>query len=176
MTSINELKSAANNQLAQDMSVICAQLGIGNFESLPQVMKRITDLMALAGGKTQELALLSGIEVAAKELLKGKTPAIHDVASGQLRAELQQALDELDKQRVLWGYITTNVDLESENSIANFLLDAIRYRGLRDHRNQLHEDDPCVSDSSFTTYFGKDLDKVADALCRRAIQLNAVKE
>lgn len=45
--------------------------------------------------------------------------------------------------------------------------DAERYRALRDPEIQASEDDPCVSDSSFATYFGDDLDKVADMLVAR---------
>ena len=48
------------------------------------------------------------------------------------------------------------------------LEDAARYRALRDEANQLHEDDISVSDSSFTTYFGSDLDEAVDALVKRA--------
>lgn len=92
------------------------------------------------------------------------------------RAALQTALYELAKQRVLWNYVETSLDLKSQNSMANLLLDAIRYRAIRDQRNQLSEDDPCVSDSAFTTYFGKDLDRVADALSRRAIEVNLQQE
>lgn len=48
------------------------------------------------------------------------------------------------------------------------LEDAARYRALRDEANQLHEDDISVSDSSFTVYFGSDLDDAVDALIERA--------
>ena len=45
--------------------------------------------------------------------------------------------------------------------------DAERYRALRDANNQIHEDDPCVSDSSFETYFDAELDAAADKLVLR---------
>lgn len=41
--------------------------------------------------------------------------------------------------------------------------DAERYRWLRDDANQLHEDEICVSDSSFNTFFGEELDAAIDA-------------
>lgn len=46
--------------------------------------------------------------------------------------------------------------------------DAKRYRALRDDTNQLQENDICVSDDSFNTYFGEDLDREVDALIERA--------
>lgn len=173
MTTKEQLQAAAYSDMANEMSVICTMLGIANYEGLPPVMERITELMKLAAGNAQEMALLSSVKDAAKSLLLSKTQHIRGMESGEERVALQGALYELAKQRVLWDYITTNLDLKSENSIANFLLDAIRYRALRDHRNQLHDDAPCVSDSNCTTYFGKDLDRVADALCRRSIRIDS---
>jgi septal ring factor EnvC (AmiA/AmiB activator) len=51
--------------------------------------------------------------------------------------------------------------LERENEALR--KDAERYRWLRDDKNQLSEDDICVSDSSFTAYFKDDLDAAIDA-------------
>lgn len=45
--------------------------------------------------------------------------------------------------------------------------DAERYRVLRDEEYQMQEDDPCVTDDSFNTFFGEDLDKAVDALKSR---------
>ena len=45
--------------------------------------------------------------------------------------------------------------------------DAERYRVLRDSKYQMHEDDICVSDASFNTYFDDDLDAEVDKLKRR---------
>ncbi len=53
--------------------------------------------------------------------------------------------------------------------------DAERYQALRDERNQLHEDDISVSDSSFNTYFGDELDKASDALITRNAAIAAAK-
>ncbi len=47
------------------------------------------------------------------------------------------------------------------------LADAARYRWLRDSENQLTEDDPCVSDSFFSSWFGEKLDKVIDEMIER---------
>lgn len=51
--------------------------------------------------------------------------------------------------------------------LASLGKDAERYRALRDSNNQIHEDDPCVSDASFRTYFDTDLDAAADKLVLR---------
>lgn len=48
-------------------------------------------------------------------------------------------------------------------------VDARRYRVLRDPAYQMMEDDPCVTDDSFNTFFGEDLDKAVDALEARNI-------
>ena len=40
--------------------------------------------------------------------------------------------------------------------------DAERYRWLRDESNQVREDIPCVSDDSFNTFFGVELDAKID--------------
>lgn len=57
---------------------------------------------------------------------------------------------------------------------------AERYRALRDERNQILEDDPCVTDDSFYTYFGEELDKAVDRLIARnadaAIQAEPQKD
>lgn len=45
--------------------------------------------------------------------------------------------------------------------------DAARYRWLRDVENQLLEDDPCVSDDCFTTYYDSELDDTIDRLIKR---------
>lgn len=45
--------------------------------------------------------------------------------------------------------------------------DAGRYRVLRDEEYQMLVDDPCVTDDSFNTFFGEDLDKAVDALKNR---------
>lgn len=45
--------------------------------------------------------------------------------------------------------------------------DAARYRWLRDVENSLTEDDPCVSNSFFNSWYGEDLDKVIDELIER---------
>lgn len=170
MTTKEQIVAQAFNNLMPDLSVICKMLGLDEY-SLPGVMERITELSKLAAGNEQEAALLNNIAAAATRLVQSKSELDHVVSSAE-REALKTALSELSQQRVLWGFLATNLDFTSQNSIANFLLDAIRYRVLRDESNQLHEDDPCVSDSSFRTYFGKDLDRVADGLCRRAIQLN----
>lgn len=176
MTTKEKIQAAAYDTVANNLSVICTMLGISEYTGLQPVMERITELMKLAGGNVQELALLSVVEDAAKKLILSKTIPVHDLVSSDERAALQTALYELAKQRVLWNYVETSLDLKSQNSMANLLLDAIRYRAIRDQRNQLSEDDPCVSDSAFTTYFGKDLDRVADALSRRAIEVNLQQE
>lgn len=54
--------------------------------------------------------------------------------------------------------------------------DAKRYRILRDSKYQLMEDDPCVTDATFDTFFGEDLDKAVDALEARYAALSAQKE
>lgn len=48
-------------------------------------------------------------------------------------------------------------------ALADASKDAARYQWLRDSNNQKHEDDICVSDSSFNTYFHNDLDVAIDA-------------
>lgn len=45
--------------------------------------------------------------------------------------------------------------------------DAARYQILRDSKYQINEDDPCVSDSSFETYFETELDDAVDKLKAR---------
>lgn len=45
--------------------------------------------------------------------------------------------------------------------------DAGRYRWLRDEENSLTEDDPCVSDSFFNSWYGEELDKVIDEMIER---------
>lgn len=45
--------------------------------------------------------------------------------------------------------------------------DAGRYQWLRDEENNLTEDDPCVSDSFFNSWFGEELDKVIDEMIER---------
>lgn len=176
MTSKDQVQAAAYSHLASDLSVICNMLGLSEYVSLGPVMERLTELMSLAGGNEQEKALLIAVEDTAKQMLLSTGSQFQQGVSSEARASLLRAITELAKQRVLWSYLTTNLDLKSEDSIANFLLDAIRYRVLRDQRNQLHEDDACVRDSTFTTYFGKNLDRVADAMCRRNIELTAVQD
>lgn len=51
--------------------------------------------------------------------------------------------------------------------------DAARYRILRDDKYQHHEDDICVADSYFVSYFGEELDAAVDALEARYIAIDA---
>ena len=51
--------------------------------------------------------------------------------------------------------------------------DAERYRWLRDANQQIHEDDPCVSDSFFNQFFDVDLDTVIDELIERNKAIDA---
>lgn len=56
---------------------------------------------------------------------------------------------------------------ELQNYLEATLKDAERYRWLRASENQFTEDDPCVSDSSFDTYFECELDVIIDGLIER---------
>ena len=58
-------------------------------------------------------------------------------------------------------------DSQSPTTSAADAKDAERYRVLRDSDYQMLEDDPCVSDACFNTYFGDDLDKAVDELKAR---------
>lgn len=49
--------------------------------------------------------------------------------------------------------------------------DAGRYRWLRDAENSMTEDDPCVSDGFFNSWYGEDLDKVIDELIERNVAI-----
>jgi hypothetical protein len=51
----------------------------------------------------------------------------------------------------------------AQQPMAHTIKNAERYLWLRNADNQLHEDDVCVSDDSFNTYFGEDLDAAIDA-------------
>lgn len=66
-----------------------------------------------------------------------------------------------------------------QDYLEQILKHAQRYQWLRDCGNQLTEDDPCVSDSSFNAYFDKELDDVIDALIARTeslVKLGAATE
>ena len=54
--------------------------------------------------------------------------------------------------------------------------DAARYRWLRDVENSLTEDDPCVSNSFFNSWYGEDLDKVIDELIERNAAMHGETE
>ena len=97
MTTKEQIQAAAYDTVANDLSVICTMLGISEYTGLQSVMERITELMKLAGGNVQELALLSAVEDAAKKLILSKTIPVHDKVSSDERAALQTALYELAK-------------------------------------------------------------------------------
>lgn len=88
----------------------------------------------------------------------------------QLEAELVALQGEQNMRRMAEE---SNAKLRTENEALR--KDAGLYRVLRDSQYQLHEDDPCVSDSFFNSYYGDDLDAAVYALKSRFDAARGVK-
>lgn len=106
------------------------------------------------------------------------------VENDQLRAQLAAVTQERDSWETLFGEVALSlkclpscfiddnghvlrVAKEALEQLAAAQKDADRYNVLRDPDYQIHEDDICVSDSSFNTFFGEELDREVDQLKAR---------
>jgi len=97
---------------------------------------------------------------------------IRDLRSNVERAFQMLEINGVPRSRI--KYVSTGIDvlatrLSRENADLRSRLekaekDAERYRVLRDSEYQLDEDDPCVSDSFFTQFYGDELDHAVDQL------------
>ena len=110
----------------------------------------------------------TALRVALMDEFEAGTPTAAPVSAGlsdEEKSNLQELIRYLEAVDAHAQADTVRA-LESRLSLAA-QKDAERYRVLRDSKYQRQEDDPCVTDDSFNTFFEEDLDKAVDALKAR---------
>lgn len=100
-----------------------------------------------------------------------REPSLHDEIKA-LKAHVAVLREALEKATThvrptcftLYEELTKVLASTQDDSYESLTKDAERYRVLLDHKYQLDEDDPCVSDSFFNSFYEEELDAAVDAL------------
>lgn len=154
---------AAAMQLAECMDYPWAHMPEEGRQSMRESAQRI--LLSAAPAQPVAAQPAAPVAWARKWYIDGEQPAKERKENGRLAWPTKFKLlpltpNKLCKDDVALGPIVAPPAQQESK-------DAQRYRVLRDPAYQMLEDDPCVSDDSFNTFFGDDLDKAADGLKAR---------